>query len=86
MVNIKVDFKDYQKRRKDRNFIMIKGLIQWEHNRFEYASNNRASKHMKAKMDRIKERNRQIHNYSLTFLFVTDRKCREKNQLRIWKI
>lgn len=39
---------------------------------------------MKATIDRIKGRNIQIHNYSLTVLFVisvvfvTDRKCKEK--------
>lgn len=47
---------------------------------------------MKATIDRIKERNIQIHNYSLTFLFVisvvfvTDRKCKEQKSVKIWKI
>ena len=59
MDNIKVDFKDYQKRitkMKYRNFIMIKDSIYQEHITIpnEYASNNRASKNMKQKWTELK--------------------------------
>lgn len=56
MVNIKIDFKDYQK---DRNFILIKGSIHHEHITVpnEHPS-KRVSKIHDANIDRTKGRNR----------------------------